>query len=568
LKKFYLSSGVYTGNIPKLGEDETVALRNMYKNLVTNINLQNAENEDWWYTWLSCRDRFNTKLWGQLTELYRVNTLLTTSNKNISYTTSDPSIVAMIRSIASANNFAIMVSPWCLIKWKFKKCTQSISCYVTAAKYLVWGFKWWYSSAGYKKNRKNFTADTMLISIPDMASIKGTGKYRDAYFGSLTDIIVAQEKKVRVGLILSGDPNEVLEGLSKRRDDIVVESISLYLRFFDILFATRSLFNSIRIGFLPKVLGIDIKKLVTDDIKHSLGYMILGRLSQKALFRYISASPGASILHVFENNPWEKAVFYAAKRRPDPRATSGYLHCAVLESHFKNCITKAELKVHPGPDKIICTGPSARSVFLKLGERDPENVLSGCALRGQSIASLSLRKKPPKNIKRAIVVLEALPSMVRLLKFVMQASIMCPDVMFEIREHPALPLSALTLEAGIEIDNYNNLEISPNKNLEEVLESYDIAIYQGTTAAMTVVAMGIPIIKVKLEEMVNDDPLIESLSLKKIVDDPDEIKLSFMHFETMSDEIFLNESRAARDYVENYLSPPSSETLKPFIGNI
>jgi hypothetical protein len=157
--------------------------------------------------------------------------------------------------------------------------------------------------------------------------------------------------------------------------------------------------------------------------------------------------------------------------------------------------------------------------------------------------------------------------MVRLLKFIMQTSATCPDVVFEIREHPALRLSALALEAGFKTNDYDNLKISPNRKLEDVLESYDIAIYQGTTAAMTVVAMGIPLIKVALEESVNDDPLVECPSLKKIVDDPNGIKLAFAHFETMSVETFSHEAAAARDYVENYLAPPSSETLKPFIGN-
>ena len=84
-------------------------------------------------------------------------------------------------------------------------------------------------------------------------------------------------------------------------------------------------------------------------------------------------------------------------------------------------------------------------------------------------------------------------------------------------------------------------------------------------AAMTAVAMGLPVIKVTLEENVNDDPLINCNSLKKIISNPEDLDSTFIYFENMSHENFLQEAKNARNYVENYMAPLSHNTLKPFI---
>ena len=154
----------------------------------------------------------------------------------------------------------------------------------------------------------------------------------------------------------------------------------------------------------------------------------------------------------------------------------------------------------------------------------------------------------------------------RLLQFLEQAAGLCPGVKFLVRAHAVLPLEILGPRAGVAIGNGACLHESTSASLKEALAEVDAVIYQGTTASMSAAYLGIPLIKVRLDDTVEDDPLVECPHLKQIVERPEGVLAAIGSIETMSTETFAEEGGEARDYVERYLAQPAPDSLNPFFA--
>ncbi len=555
---------------PKLTVECSQELRESFKSIVTELSIANAHNKEWWYTWLSSRDRTNSILWSKLEAGIRAKLLLIQTLDKVEISINDPLVADLIKENAITLGWNTIVKNSDKVRWLICKIKNKIKLINQNFKFLGNGWWWCFASRVNRTETKNKFKlfDYIFISIADLETLSSKEPFNDHYFGDLPNKLASKGKKVCVVFIPTGNPTSICQALSRKKSGVSLIPIAQFIRPLDLLKYFLLALKSININNqIPKLSNAQ-KKIVKEDINLSAGPIIINKSIERAMKDLLKHSPNARIIHIYENNPWERAIANAAKDGLIKHELRGYLHCAVLESHFKNFIASEELNLRPGPDEIICTGPAARKIFLNLGNHNPKYVTAGCALRGQDILSLPLRDMPPKKITKIIVIMEGLPSMVKLLKFIDEAASIYTHVDFELREHGALPISILIKDAEIKISNRANLNLSRTGKLEEILKDYDIAIYQGTTAAMAAVAMGLPIIKLNLEESVNDDPLINCISLKRIVNRPEELGSAFTYFENMSYDIFQQEARDARNYIQDYMTPPSRNTLLPFVQKI
>jgi surface carbohydrate biosynthesis protein (TIGR04326 family) len=546
-----------------------VRLREEFKSVVTKLSLANADHKTWWYTWLSSRDRFNSIVWSKLEANIRAELLLAQATDDAEIVTDDPLLVDLITENMRALGWHVSVKIFDRVNWLANKIRNRVKSFVSIFRFLGNSGRWYLAArANRTKSQSDInSADYIFVSVADINSLNSVETFTDHYFGPLPELLAAQDKKVCVVFIPTGNPAGICRALANKQSNVLLTSIAHFMKPGDLLKTLGLAVRGFKFNAQLSEIRPALQTIIKADFKRSVGPICDGITIENAMKRILRLSPKARIVHIYENNPWERAIATAVNTAAAKHEITGYLHCAVLESHIKNFIAAEETKLRPGPDKIICTGPSAREIFLKLGEHNPDRVIAGCALRGQDISALPLRETPPKKIRRVIVIMEGLTSMVQLLKFIHQAAKENPAVDFELREHPALPLATLLPETSIRIGEDANLKVSSPGKIENLFSDYDVALYQGTTAAMTAVAMGLPVIKLALEESVNDDPLINCNSLKKIISERGELVSAFTYFESMSDETFLEQAKDARRYVEDYLAQPTSETLKPFVGN-
>jgi surface carbohydrate biosynthesis protein (TIGR04326 family) len=351
-----------------------------------------------------------------------------------------------------------------------------------------------------------------------------------------------------------------------RRGDIPAASIAHFLRPSDIVAAAwQSLTMRFDLGAVRLPDGVGAAPYIAAEIAQERGSMFQGLLIERALARALVRHPRARVIHTYENNPWERAVDGAAHGASPRRDVIGYLHCAVLPSHLKNFVAPEETAIRPAPDRIVCTGPAAREVFLRLGAHDPARVLAGGALRGPALSQLAPRRSPPGRVHTVLALLEGLTSMTALLRF-LAAAAPAGGRRILIRPHPVMPLGVLLPAAGISLDPAHGLDESRAPALADAIAEAQAVIYQSSTAAMTALALGVPLIKVRLPGALEDDPLFACDALKRVVDRPDRLAAALDDVECMDQPTFDTELARARGYLDRYLAPVDDTALACFAG--
>ena len=487
-----------------------------FRDAVTRLSVANGDRRAWWYTWIASRDRFRSRLFDVFLGVEPASGAPPRSG----WVRLAKEVAAAIRGVAVAR-----ANP----------------------------------------ARRVDGVDVVIFAPASDAALVATGEiYRDTYFGPLADLLREDgETPLLFGLPVTSQ-RETVRALA-RRSDIPATSIYHWSGARDICvslwqaLATRLIIPRI---VLPS--GVAADRAIRTDLKDVRGDMFFGLLLERAVQRVLAAYPDARVIHTYENNPWEHAVDRAAHEATPRRHVTGYLHCAVLPSHLKNYRAEEEAGLRPEPDRIVCTGRAARDVFLGLGHHDPNRVSAGCALRGPSFAEIERRPGPPSRIGTILAVLEGLNSMADLLVFLAAAREHLSGCRILVRPHPTMPLSGLLARAGVTLDPAGGFAESATGSLETALAEADAVVYVSTTAAMTALAMGIPLIKVRLNSVLEDDPLFACDALKRTVDSPAQMAAAVSAFERMEQTAFDCDCAAARNYLDDYLTPPNEESLAPF----
>ncbi len=485
--------------------------------LSAGLNRLHDPDSVWWLTWLSSRDRFNSRLWRDVVAASAGNDLEPPRSR-----------------LAAFRQFAASV----------RRC-----------------FRWARAARQHPVAVPN-EADVILISMMDMASARSS-PWRDTYLGFLHDELADRSERVLSLCGIIGEPSAVM-GARAAADPggVAVMTMGHWFTFTDVLAAAwRAVTASLT---WPRDLDLNGRNLLPGlkaEIRHARGHIVENLLYRRAVNNVLARYPSARIVHQYENNPWERAVAQAIRDHGRGTPSIGFLHCAILPSHFKYGITEAEIQVRPGPDRIVCTGPKAREVFLSLGEHDPKRVLAGCDLRG-SARKMKAPTLPPDG--DVLVVLENLPSMTRFLQFVHEAAAQDHSSRrWVARAHPGLPLEDLAAQSGIDIRN-GPISAAPDGELDDALASAAAVVYQSTTVAITALRCGIPVVKVDMDVLVNDDPLFACSHLHAVAATPADVVSALRVFAEMDAETIRRERDAAQQYATAYLSPVSEHGLTAF----
>jgi hypothetical protein len=270
------------------------------------------------------------------------------------------------------------------------------------------------------------------------------------------------------------------------------------------------------------------------------------------------------MIHMCENNPWERACTRVINHTSPKPENVGYMHCAVLRAHTKIIITEEERNVRPRPSKLICTGRHARDLMVRFGGHSPDEVVAGCALRHGYLASMGSRLTLNRPIRNILVVLEGLPSMSPFVRFIFDTLETRQEFDTVIRPHQAFPFDLILHHAGLSASDFNRVRISQADQIAQDFENTDLVIYMGSTAAVEAGYMGIPLVHYKHPNLLTDDPLFEVSSLKKVAATPGELFSAIEEFESMDDAEYTSQTESLRDYINNYLTMPSPRTTSVF----
>jgi hypothetical protein len=310
----------------------------------------------------------------------------------------------------------------------------------------------------------------------------------------------------------------------------------------------------------------DLAALIRRDTYNNKGAVVYGLLFENALRRLCADFRPTHIIHSCENNPWERSCARVAKDMTPKPEVIGFMHCAVLLSYVKIIITEKEKAVRPRPLSLVCTGPVARDIMVKHGGHSPQEVVAGCALRHEYLWDLVPRPREKRPIKNIMVALGGLPTMPGFVQFIFKALNEVTAYRTVLRLYPLDTIETIMADAGMPLPAVQTLEFSTDVTLTQDLENADLVIYNGSTVAIEAGYLGIPLIYVDLQRLLNQDPLFEVEDFKRSVRTPEELFAAIQDFDSMGVEEYLKQRDSLQKYIDGYFVKPTEACTSVFLS--
>jgi hypothetical protein len=548
---------------------ERLALwRSAYNDLVSTLSIHFDHESDWWFVPLSTRDHFGSRLQERFQQVARLERTLAHGNGPATVACEDGLFAASLAEFFGQRGWEVKRPMSDRLIWisrdARRRMTNAARLGLRVAR--LWR-DWW---AGRKQNSwvsRTSGLDAIFVApmhLPVRTSPDNV--VRDDYFGDLPRKFADAGKRVAVTGPLIFDPFDHARAAQKLRR-VPVVALDSMITLGDVAAlgagALRRWLRPPRVpvkvdGPLPRMRGI-----VQREIDDAIVSRVHGAHLERAFRKLLSRSPGVRVLHTYENNWWERAIDRPAAGRAESGEIVGYLHCAVLESSLKNFRRNDEI-ARPQPDRIICTGPAARTALLTLGEYDPDKVFAGCALRAPDLDALPGRKGAIGTARSILVLLEGLPTMAELVRLVAKAAPALAGRRIVVRPHPVLPLEQIAAKAGVRIAADGLLQPSSGAPLVDEIAAADLVIFKASSAALIAGYAGLPLIRYRDDWWLSDDPLRHCDALKVEVGTPDQIVAAVERFESMSADELDDERARFRAYIDSYLARPSDAALACF----
>lgn len=491
-----------------------------FEAVVAGLNAANAARAEWWLTWISDRDRFRSLLWERL-----------------------------------------------LADWQGRP--------APAAGLGAWFVDWLQLAKTVGQEARRLLAArrhpapdpqevrTLVVTIFTPRRLRAPEPYIDEYFGALPQWLTDAGQAPLIVGFSQGDDWAAAAAAAARRD-IPVATLAKYGRWSDLV---RSALKAATVRFavprVPLPWGGDADRLVRWEIRHQRPAILEGLMVERAIERVLAAYPDARLIHMFENNAWERGSYRAARAAQPARSVIGYMHCAVLRSHRKFYFPAEERGQRPMPDAVVTTGPAAACALEAIGDYPAGMVRVGCALRGADLTALPTVSTDGK-IRKNLILLEGLPSVRPAYRILLAAAAEAPDLAFSLRCHPQLPYPAVLRFADDPTAARRLIPQDSNDRLVDAVASADLVIYVSSTAIFTAIAMGSPVLRIEIDTFFNDDPLTGTDGLVRRAATPEDVLQAVAAYEAMSERERAERQARCSAFVAEYMRPASRRCLEVF----
>jgi hypothetical protein len=538
----------------RLSSDQATTLRNAYIDCVTKLNVVNSRQADWWLTWLSSRDRFRPRTWDRMTVLARIAAARERSRTTTFSDLDAPTAEVMHLWLGSpAPSWQSRICTVVADAWLFAKVVGRALVSVSAAR-------------RNPSRRPLRPIDVIIATILTESAVAREGAYQDVYFGSLHESLVSSGQQVLYCGFPEGDAARIFAATA-RRHDVLIVGYAHVLTFIDV---GRAVVHALRSRFivppLPLPWGGDAAPLVRADLRLERISILEGRLIRLAMQRLLDMHPQARLINMYENNGWERANYQAAKRTVPTRSVTGYLHCAILRSHLKNRFPREEHALRPMPDCVVTTGEAARTLLLDIGDYPPGILKAGCGLRRPLLSQVAQLSPPKRPVQTILALFEGLASVIPAMRLFERAAKARSDLRFLVRCHPQFPIESLAPAAGVPYGPSEAIDLSRPAALADAVAEADVVAYVSSTAALYALYGGRPVIKLDIDETVDDDPLTSCQTFKWHAATVAQFITALAEIDALSPDAAAAQLFEARRYLESYLREPAEVALQPLLS--
>ncbi|MCB9757491.1 MAG: hypothetical protein H6753_03595 [Candidatus Omnitrophica bacterium] len=398
-------------------------------------------------------------------------------------------------------------------------------------------------------------------------SFSREGRYRDVFFGQLSEFLVKNGQKVIFLANILGDFKSCVKKIAHcPHADII--PIEYCVTLGDIISA---LWQSVI--YRPQVkqavwLGEhDISDLINAELASCSGkiqiYQYLHYAATRALLKTIAAK---CFLLTYENNPWEKMCLLAFREQALQTEILGYQHTVTPQASVNMFISAEEEGVIPKPDRVLTVGAATKDIIDRYTQISSLPVQAACALRYEVLWNLKpLARTKTFNI---LLALDGIVEVYEMVNYVIQQLIDQKKYKIIIRTHPVLPISLIENKLLYKLARLPFVEISQGYSPIQDIERTDMTIYWGSTVALESLWMGKPIINFDKQDLFSYDPLFDCPHFKWTVGPHQELRPVLEEIYALTDEDFLAGYQNAHTYLAQYFYPVNPANMSPFLPRL
>ena len=357
---------------------------------------------------------------------------------------------------------------------------------------------------------------TLILTPVHSGNLDRGGDFHKTSFGDLAHQLTQRGRPVALAPIVLREASykNAVTQTSKSPFPLMVPH--RYLRFKDIInSALSSLVKPPTPSQLPIFSGMDVATIVEEDLRADwVSNQAADSLRMAAVVRRW-AKTGASInrmIYRYENQPWERALCWEAKRALPNTALVGYQHARAPRLLLSYYLAPGEADDAPLPHRVVTNGKYTARLLSQDGY-DPSRIRVGGALQvpdfikqGQSEQVQTSNKPVGTNGSAQVLVASSfgLEEAVELVDLSARLFSATDGVRVVIKCHPTTTIKKI--QGLLSTPLPEHVQVSERPIADLMLES-SVLVYTGSSVCIQALAQGLPVVHLRPRFDLDMDPL-------------------------------------------------------------
>ena len=303
-------------------------------------------------------------------------------------------------------------------------------------------------------------------------------------------------------------------------------------------------------------MGCDFASLIQWNARRfQFDFNISSEIFYRAVLNITKKVDFDRLLVIFEGNVFERACIQGF-RQNSGKQINAYSHAVIFSLlSLKLYMSDREKDLRPEPDYYLCSGDREKNLLLNIGKRDPSRIIATCAFR-------NIPRQKKSNPEAILIALDGMWSSVMLLDWLIGQKDILNGYKVRIRSHPNVPLRNILQQSLYPLPE--NFIVSED-SLGEDIGRAKCVIYRHTSVGMQAILSDIPAIHLRVDTPLGGDPMEELTVGKWSASNPGELRHALGEALNLTEEQSRDLFDRAKEYVEQYFSPPNEERLSNFI---
>ena len=410
---------------------------------------------------------------------------------------------------------------------------------------------------------------TLIVSYATQANLSNARPFHESYFGNLSTQLENAGSSVAISpMLLKEVPYH--EALTRFRDvPLPVLVPHRYLTLLDLVRAAVRSCNKLPLPDpLPRFCGLDIEPLLQEELR---GFRVTNWAADVLLVAALVrrwADTGLTferIIYVYENQPWERALCWAARRYMPGTVLVGYQHARVPRFLLNLYFAPGGEIAAPLPDRVVTVGRHTARLLTNDGY-GPIQVRVAGALQMQGF----LESRPDRNGSNMApsepVVLVApssgLEEAAELVDMAVHLFDRDEGVKVVVKCHPQMTYHQASGLAAADLPGHVQVSDQP---IIELMQESAVMVYSGSTVCIQALALGLPLIHVRPQFDFDLDPLEAVPDARPEVTGLEELRQKVRWMLQHREEYISQHQESWSQLVEEIYGPVTEDTVHAFI---